>query len=191
MVRGRPPHHARDLRRAICRGRGALARGEARGARCGPDCRRLPDHPAMGAPAGTGSPRGSRTAAHGRLAPFRTVRRPAVHPGPRCSGAGGSAFGTRELRSLAADGFAALPRNDDWIFEVRLLADANRLVNEPVDPGLIYEHLAVRRKERFHTAGRVHRLGCTAAQSRRRHGPVERSGTPLRAGLGSELDNGR
>jgi tetratricopeptide (TPR) repeat protein len=46
-----------------------------------------------------------------------------------------------ELHALAADGFAALPKNDDWIFEVCLLADANRLVQDPIDPGLIYELL--------------------------------------------------
>jgi tetratricopeptide (TPR) repeat protein len=46
-----------------------------------------------------------------------------------------------ELRALAADGFAALPLNDDWIFEVCLLADANRLLNDAIDPSFIYELL--------------------------------------------------
>jgi hypothetical protein len=46
-----------------------------------------------------------------------------------------------ELQALASDSFSALPRNDDWIFEVCLLADANRLLNDVIDPGLVYELL--------------------------------------------------
>jgi tetratricopeptide (TPR) repeat protein len=54
---------------------------------------------------------------------------------------GNEASARAELQALAADGLSALPRNDDWIFEVCLLADANRLLNDVIDPGLVYELL--------------------------------------------------
>jgi eukaryotic-like serine/threonine-protein kinase len=46
-----------------------------------------------------------------------------------------------ELRALAADGFAALPRNDDWIFGVCLLAEVSRWVDDAVHADLIYHAL--------------------------------------------------
>jgi tetratricopeptide (TPR) repeat protein len=46
-----------------------------------------------------------------------------------------------ELHALAADGFAALPRNDDWIFEMCLLAEVSRWVDDAMHADLVYEAL--------------------------------------------------
>jgi hypothetical protein len=46
-----------------------------------------------------------------------------------------------ELHALAADGFAMLPRNDDWIFGVSLLAEVSHWVDDAVYEDLVYEAL--------------------------------------------------
>ncbi len=46
-----------------------------------------------------------------------------------------------ELRALVADGFATLPRNDDWIFGVSLLAEVSHWLDEAVYADLSYEAL--------------------------------------------------
>jgi eukaryotic-like serine/threonine-protein kinase len=46
-----------------------------------------------------------------------------------------------ELHALAANGFAALPRNDDWIFDVCLLADVSQWVHDAMHADLVYEAL--------------------------------------------------
>jgi tetratricopeptide (TPR) repeat protein len=47
-----------------------------------------------------------------------------------------------ELTALAADGFAALPRNDDWIFGVSLLGEVSSWVDDAVHAELVHEALA-------------------------------------------------
>jgi hypothetical protein len=46
-----------------------------------------------------------------------------------------------ELRVLAADRFAALPRNDDWLFSLCLLADVSRELKDPTHASAIYDLL--------------------------------------------------
>lgn len=46
-----------------------------------------------------------------------------------------------ELRSLAADTFSTLPRNDDWLFGLCLLADVGWQLDDDHNAGLIYELL--------------------------------------------------
>jgi eukaryotic-like serine/threonine-protein kinase len=46
-----------------------------------------------------------------------------------------------ELHGLAADGFAVLPRNDDWIFEVCLLAEVSRWVDDVTHADMVYKAL--------------------------------------------------
>jgi tetratricopeptide (TPR) repeat protein len=46
-----------------------------------------------------------------------------------------------ELHALAAEDFAALPRNDDWIFDMCLLADVSRWVDDVVHANVVYEAL--------------------------------------------------
>jgi Cdc6-like AAA superfamily ATPase len=46
-----------------------------------------------------------------------------------------------ELRALAANSFAALPRNDDWIFGVCLLAEVSKWVDDYAHADLVYESL--------------------------------------------------
>jgi AAA ATPase domain len=46
-----------------------------------------------------------------------------------------------ELRALAADRFAALPRNDDWLFSLCLLADVSRALSDATHASALYELL--------------------------------------------------
>jgi hypothetical protein len=46
-----------------------------------------------------------------------------------------------ELRALARDRFAPLPRNDDWLFSLCLLADVSRELNEATHANVIYKLL--------------------------------------------------
>jgi tetratricopeptide (TPR) repeat protein len=46
-----------------------------------------------------------------------------------------------ELHALAADGFATLPRNDDWLFDLCLLADVSRELGDPTHADTVYELL--------------------------------------------------
>jgi ActR/RegA family two-component response regulator len=46
-----------------------------------------------------------------------------------------------ELHALASDDFAALPRNDDWLFSLCVLADVSRELDDPTYASSIYELL--------------------------------------------------
>jgi hypothetical protein len=78
------------------------------------------------------------TDASRRFGMYEVLRCIRVHVGAEL---GNERSARAELRELAADGFDALPLNDDWIFQLCLLADANRLLNDAIDPSMIYELL--------------------------------------------------
>ena len=46
-----------------------------------------------------------------------------------------------ELHTLASDDFAALPRNDDWLFSLCMLADVSRELDDPTHASTIYDLL--------------------------------------------------